>query len=842
MSIIGKKAVGLEAFPVAVASGLSYNTGPYIAGEDGVINSISVWEETTGINLKLGVYLQDENDPTSPRPTTLIANNNSTPITVTQSGWQTANRSGGTGVIQKGKRYWIGFIADGDAVYRLNQTEEKWWWVQSGPYNTGMRSPFAMGGGSTLYRAISAYFTYTPTAPAPEDTSLQARINRATPGSTVKIRYGFYNERLVITKPLKLVGVRDRRGRLPIIQGGTLLTSWTQSAAPEHSGKNVWYKDVSINGKLATWVRSLQLDENGVEILQYHPFLAGEGVNEATATTLRNTLLTCGLSELLPSISTNPTQTIVFWDWYDAIACHERIDSTVGRLWLRFKDVTTNPNNSTCYITLTQNTRSTDVFDRNYTNDLASVISCHSQENVTIRNLEVRGGRWGIDVQNSNNVVIEKCRVLTPALRSINISDSTNVTIQKNEITSNWMRSNIGMGFGGTSDRAKAGMWGWALNKNYSTSGAPSPTGHSIELAGVTSNVIIKRNWMHNQGGGVGWGYGSDNCKVDAVIENNRFEVMDSNGIAVYTKATGLVKNNVFYEVHLNFRIQDMMYQVQADSLVTIENNHIHAVEASGYVLQAHYAGSHAIYEWTSPIIFKENFVRNVSVLVANLLSTANVRMDGNVIDTDGFNSTNLAANGMIHITNEVQTITFTGGPTGGTATLTFNGNSTSALAHNITDAAMQAALNALPGLTSTTGVRVVRTGSGTASAPYVYEVRFAGSAVQSINLPQITSSNTFTGGTSPGVTHATLIQGVTPVASAFTNNWVGGSNNAYAAAPWWGSGNDYTLNQRLPVEALPAPPLPILPGGFEEVGPYRQNVGVPILRSDKTYGERFSG
>jgi len=842
MSIIGKKAVGLEDFPVTVASGVSCITGPYIAGEDGAIDSISVYTTTTGISLKMGVYLQDENHATFPRPTTLVADNNSSPIAVTQAGWQTANKSNGSGVIEKGKRYWIGFIASGDAIYKLNYTEEKWWWLQSGPYSTGMRGPFLTGGGSTLYRAISAYFTYTPTAPDIGDTTLQARINRATPGSTVKIRYGFYNERLIINKPLKLVGVRDRRGRLPIIQGGTLLTGWTQSTAPEHTGKNVWYKDVSINGKLATWVRSLQLDEKGVQILQYHPLLAGEGVDEATATTLRNTLLTCGLSELLPSISANPTQTIVFWDWYDAIACHERIDSTVGRLWLRFKDVTTNPNDSVCYVTLTQNTRSTDVFDRNYTNDLASVVSCHSQEDVTIRNLEVRGGRWGIDVQNSSNILIEKCRVLTPSLRSINVSDCTDVTIQKNEITSNWMRANIGMGFGGTSDRAKAGMWGWALNKNYSTSGAPAPNGHSVQLAGVTSNVTIRRNWMHNQGGGIGWGYGSDNFKVDAVIENNRFETMDSAGIVIYTKATGLVRNNVFSEVHLNFRIQDMMNQIQPDSLVTIENNYIHSVEASGYVLQAHYAGTHTIYEWTSPIIFKDNFVRNVAVLIANLLTTANVRMDGNVIDTDGFASANLAANGMIHITNEVQTITFTGGPTGGTVTLTFDGNSTSALAHNVTAANMQTALNALPGLTSTTGMRVVRTGSGTASAPYVYEIRFAGTAVQSTNVPQITSSNTFTGGTSPTVAHATLIEGVPPVASAFANNWIGGSNDAYAAAPWWGSGNDYTLNQRLPVEALPAPPLPILPGGFEEVGPYRQNVGVPILRSDKTYGERFSG
>jgi hypothetical protein len=108
--------------------------------------------------------------------------------------------------------------------------------------------------------------------------------------------------------------------------------------------------------------------------------------------------------------------------------------------------------------------------------------------------------------------------------------------------------------------------------------------------------------------------------------------------------------------------------------------------------------------------------------------------------------------------TAEVQTATLTGGPTGGTwiATLPASGNepaqSTSALAHNASAATVEAALMALsrigPG-----GVAVTRSGAGTSGDPYVYSITFNRRAG---DLPQLTSTNTFTGGTAPTVTHAT--------------------------------------------------------------------------------------
>lgn len=59
-----------------------------------------------------------------------------------------------------------------------------------------------------------------------------------------------------------------------------------------------------------------------------------------------------------------------------------------------------------------------------------------------------------------------------------------------------------------------------------------------------------------------------------------------------------------------------------------------------------------------------------------------------------------LAALGSIGVgaggTNEVQSVTITGGPTGGTFTLTYSGQTTGAIAYNATAAAVQAALGAL--------------------------------------------------------------------------------------------------------------------------------------------------
>jgi hypothetical protein len=94
---------------------------------------------------------------------------------------------------------------------------------------------------------------------------------------------------------------------------------------------------------------------------------------------------------------------------------------------------------------------------------------------------------------------------------------------------------------------------------------------------------------------------------------------------------------------------------------------------------------------------------------------------------------------------NEVQTITITGTPTGGTFVLDFGGQPTTDLAYNATAAAVQTALQAL----STIGAGNATVTGTPAGTPYV--VTFAGT-LAAANVGQIVAVGNFTGGTSPAI------------------------------------------------------------------------------------------
>lgn len=101
---------------------------------------------------------------------------------------------------------------------------------------------------------------------------------------------------------------------------------------------------------------------------------------------------------------------------------------------------------------------------------------------------------------------------------------------------------------------------------------------------------------------------------------------------------------------------------------------------------------------------------------------------------------------------NEVQTITVTGTPAGGTYRLSWRGQATSAIAFGAANAAVQAALNALPNVGPTD---MAVTG---ASSPFT--VTFGGNlAGQSVDQIQL-DTNSLTGGTNPSVAIATTTQG----------------------------------------------------------------------------------
>jgi hypothetical protein len=94
--------------------------------------------------------------------------------------------------------------------------------------------------------------------------------------------------------------------------------------------------------------------------------------------------------------------------------------------------------------------------------------------------------------------------------------------------------------------------------------------------------------------------------------------------------------------------------------------------------------------------------------------------------------------------TAEVQTVTITGTPTGGTFTLTFDGQTTANIAYN---AANSAVLSALEALSNLAPGDVAVTGGPGPGTPYVVTFLIALG-----NVPQMSATGAFTGGTTPAI------------------------------------------------------------------------------------------
>lgn len=116
--------------------------------------------------------------------------------------------------------------------------------------------------------------------------------------------------------------------------------------------------------------------------------------------------------------------------------------------------------------------------------------------------------------------------------------------------------------------------------------------------------------------------------------------------------------------------------------------------------------------------------------------------------------------------TDEQQSVTITGAPTGGSFTLSFGGHTTAAIDHLATAATVQADLDAL---TSIGAGNVIVTGA--AGGPWL--VTFVG-ALASEDVAAMTATPSLTGGTSPGVTIATVTAGGAAGASDGQQNLVG--------------------------------------------------------------------
>lgn len=104
--------------------------------------------------------------------------------------------------------------------------------------------------------------------------------------------------------------------------------------------------------------------------------------------------------------------------------------------------------------------------------------------------------------------------------------------------------------------------------------------------------------------------------------------------------------------------------------------------------------------------------------------------------------------------TSEVQTVTITGGPTGGTYTLTFSGQTTTAIPYNATATQVKTALEGLSNINP--GDVLVSGGPHPGTAVVV---AFVGQYLGD-DVAQMTASGSFTGGSSPAIAVATTTAG----------------------------------------------------------------------------------
>ncbi|MFF2731786.1 hypothetical protein ACFVS9_28245 [Streptomyces sp. NPDC058008] len=197
---------------------------------------------------------------------------------------------------------------------------------------------------------------------------------------------------------------------------------------------------------------------------------------------------------------------------------------------------------------------------------------------------------------------------------------------------------------------------------------------------------------------------------------------------------------------------------------------------------------------------------------------SANPLLQGRTVMKSGIPLGKITASGLYGpyggTTSEVQTVTVTGTPTGGTYTLTFSGQTTAAIPYNATAAQVKTALENLSNINPGD---VATAGGPHPGTPVT--VTFAGQYTGD-NVAQMTASGAnLTGGTTPSVTVATTTAGGTDIASDGTQVLAGflvseisfnpASTKAAGALLWHGE----VFAAKLPVPLDPANVTATAPG-----------------------------
>lgn len=109
---------------------------------------------------------------------------------------------------------WLWQFGDGSTSTEQNPVHT---YTINGVYSVSLTSDTPAGESRTIKRDYITISEPTEII-VPDDHSLiQEAINKAPPGSTILVRYGYYPEKLTIGKPLSLIGESDADGQKPII-------------------------------------------------------------------------------------------------------------------------------------------------------------------------------------------------------------------------------------------------------------------------------------------------------------------------------------------------------------------------------------------------------------------------------------------------------------------------------------------------------------------------------------------------------------------------------------------------------------------------------------------------
>lgn len=157
-----------------------------------------------------------------------------------------------------------------------------------------------------------------------------------------------------------------------------------------------------------------------------------------------------------------------------------------------------------------------------------------------------------------------------------------------------------------------------------------------------------------------------------------------------------------------------------------------------------------------------------------------------------------LAAGVVAGGTNEQQTVTITGTPTGGTFTLTLDGATTAPIAFNASAAVVQAALELLPNIGAG---NVLGSGGALPGTPVVLTFQ---NQLARKNINAMTAASSLTGGTTPAIAVTTTTPGSSKDSGLFVAHRGlilkkasagGGTNNKFQG--WGGSGTVFGVLAR---------------------------------------------